>query len=48
MKGIDVSNHNVNINFNKVKATGVEVAYIKATEGTTNIDNYVDVLIMQD
>ncbi len=42
MKGIDVSNYNGNINFNKVKAAGIEAVYIKATEGTTNIDSYVD------
>lgn len=42
MKGIDVSNHNGNINFNKVKVEGVECVYIKATEGTTYRDNYLD------
>lgn len=42
MKGIDISNNNGNINFNKVKVAGVEVVYIKATEGTTYRDNYLD------
>lgn len=42
MKGIDVSNHNGNINFNQVKAAGIEAVYIKATEGTTFKDSYLD------
>ena len=42
LKGIDVSNHNGNINFNKVKLDGVEAVYIKATEGTTYRDSYLD------
>ncbi len=42
MKGIDVSNHNGNINFNQVKAAGIEAVYIKATEGTTYTDSYLD------
>ena len=42
MKGIDVSNNNNNINFSKVKADGVECCYIKATEGTTFKDGYLD------
>ncbi|WP_317049049.1 GH25 family lysozyme, partial [Clostridium neonatale] len=41
-KGIDVSNNNGSINFNKVKSDGVEVVYIKATEGTTFKDGYLD------
>lgn len=41
-KGIDISNHNGNINFNQVKTAGVEVVYIKATEGTTFKDSYLD------
>lgn len=41
-KGIDVSNNNGNINFNKVKTDGIECAYIKATEGTTYRDSYLD------
>ncbi|MDS0524550.1 peptidoglycan-binding protein [Clostridium sp. SHJSY1] len=43
MKGIDISNHNGNIDFNKVKDSGVELVYIKATEGTTYKDPYRDV-----
>ena len=42
MKGIDVSNHNGNINWSKVKADGVEVVYIKATEGTTYQDPWLN------
>ena len=35
MKGIDISSYQCNIDFNKVKNSGIEVAYIKATEGVT-------------
>ncbi|WP_026885370.1 GH25 family lysozyme [Clostridium beijerinckii] len=42
MKGIDISNHNGNINFNQVKTAGVEAVYIKATGGTTFKDSYLD------
>ncbi len=42
LKGIDISNNNGNINFNKVKVSGVECVYIKATEGTTYRDGYLD------
>lgn len=37
-KGIDVSHYQPNVNWNAVKAGGVEFAYIKATEGTNYID----------
>lgn len=40
MKGIDISNCQGSINFAKVKADGVEVVYIKATEGLTFNDPY--------
>ena len=40
MKGIDISNNNGSIDFNKVKNSGVECIYIKATEGTTFQDKY--------
>ena len=40
MKGIDISNNNGSIDFNKVKNSGVECIYIKATEGTTFQDSY--------
>ena len=40
MKGIDVSNHQGNINWSAVKGSGVEVAYIKATEGDYFKDKY--------
>ncbi|NFE74988.1 glycoside hydrolase [Clostridium botulinum] len=42
MNGIDVSNHNGSIDFNKVKEDNIEVVYIKATEGTTYKDAYLD------
>lgn len=38
MKGIDISNNNSSVDFNSVKSDGVEVIYIKATEGTTYQD----------
>ena len=41
MKGIDVSNHNGNINWSLVKSYGIECVYIKASEGTTYIDEYM-------
>lgn len=43
MKGIDISNNNGNINFNSVKADGVEIIYIKATEGTTYRDGDLEI-----
>lgn len=42
MKGIDVSSHNGNINFQEVKNSGVEVVIIKATEGVDFIDSMVN------
>ena len=42
MKGIDVSSHNGNINWNSVKNDGVEVVIIKATEGVDFVDSYVN------
>lgn len=38
MKGIDIYSGQGNIDFNSVKAAGVEVVYIKATEGVTYTD----------
>lgn len=38
MKGIDVSNNNGHIDFNKVKNAGIEVIIIKATEGVDWVD----------
>lgn len=40
-KGIDISHHNGDIDFTKVKAAGIQVVYMKATEGTTYVDNYL-------
>ena len=42
MKGIDVSSHNGNINWEAVKSSGVEVVIIKATEGVDFIDSMVN------
>lgn len=39
-KGIDVSNHQEGINWSSVKNSGVQVAYVKATEGTYYKDPY--------
>ena len=41
MKGIDISNHNGSIDFKAVKNEGMELVYIKATEGTTYKDPYL-------
>lgn len=35
MKGIDISSYNQNVNFQSVKKSGIEMVYIKATEGLT-------------
>lgn len=42
MKGIDISNHNGKINWSKVKSDGVKLVYIKATEGTTYQDLWLE------
>lgn len=39
-KGIDVSNHQEFINWNALKGSGIQVAYIKATEGNYYKDPY--------
>lgn len=41
MKGIDVSNNQGCIDFAQVKNSGVEIVYIKATEGITYTDPYL-------
>lgn len=41
-EGIDVSNWQRYINYNQVKASGIEVVYIKASEGTTYKDPYFE------
>jgi len=38
--GIDVSEWQKSINFSEVKSSGIEVVYIKSTEGTNYIDPY--------
>ena len=35
MKGIDISSYQGNVDFVKVKNSGIEIVYIKATEGIT-------------
>ena len=42
MKGIDISNHNGCIDWNKLKSSDVKVIYIKASEGTTYKDPYLE------
>lgn len=41
-EGIDVSNWQKNINFEEVKNSGVQIVYIKASEGTTFKDPYLE------
>lgn len=43
MRGIDISNNNGYIDFSRVKNSGIEEVYIKATEGTTYQDPYRDI-----
>lgn len=38
MKGIDISAYQENVDFTKVKNAGIEIVYIKATEGTSYIN----------
>ena len=42
-KGIDVSEWQGNIDFDKVKEAGIEVVYIKSSEGSDYIDHYFEV-----
>lgn len=41
-EGIDVSNWQKNIDYAKVKNAGIKIVYIKASEGTTFIDPYLE------
>ena len=41
--GIDISNYDGYIDFNAVKSSGVQLVYIKATEGTTYVDPYLQI-----
>ena len=41
-EGIDISHWQNNIDFSKVKNSGIEIVYIKATEGRTHIDPYLE------
>lgn len=38
IKGIDVSHHNGKVDWKKVKASGIDFVFLKATEGTTYTD----------
>ena len=38
--GVDVSNHNGNIDWKKVKAAGIDFAFIKQSEGLSFVDPY--------
>ena len=40
LNGIDVSDWQGSINFNQVKQSGIDIVYIKATQGTNIIDTY--------
>lgn len=40
VKGIDVSNYQGEIDFNKIEEQGISFAFIKATEGSSYIDEY--------
>ena len=42
IKGIDVSNNDGSIDFSKVASDGVEYVYVKATEGESFQDSYMD------
>jgi GH25 family lysozyme M1 (1,4-beta-N-acetylmuramidase) len=44
IKGIDLSHHNGQVNFNAVKAAGIQFVYLKATEGVT----YTDTMFFQN
>ena len=41
-EGIDVSSYQGEIDFEKVKEAGIEIVYIKATEGTYYVDPYLE------
>jgi lysozyme len=42
MKGIDISNYQTNVDYARVKNSGIEAAYLKATEGTGYQDRLRD------
>jgi glucan-binding YG repeat protein/GH25 family lysozyme M1 (1,4-beta-N-acetylmuramidase) len=41
-KGIDISHYDGDIDFKKVKAAGIQFVYMKATEGTTYTDPFLE------
>lgn len=43
LKGIDVSNHQASIDFSEVKASGIDIVYMKATEGVGYVDSYLNI-----
>ena len=42
VRGVDVSNHQVNVDMNKLREQGLQFVYIKATEGSAFTDDYFD------
>jgi GH25 family lysozyme M1 (1,4-beta-N-acetylmuramidase) len=42
LRGIDISNHQGNIDFAKVKAAGIDVVFTKATEGVGYTDPFLE------
>lgn len=42
-KGIDISNNNGDVNLNLVKSTGVQAVYMKATEGVSYKDTFLNI-----
>lgn len=42
VKGVDVSEYQGEIDWDKIKSQGIDFAFIKATEGSTSKDNYFD------
>lgn len=41
-EGIDISSWQKNVNFSKVKNSGIDIVYIKSSEGTRYIDPYFE------
>lgn len=42
VRGIDISAHNGSVDFSRVKASGIDYIYVKATEGTDFMDRNYD------
>ena len=39
-RGVDISNHQANVDMQKLAAQNIKFVYMKATEGSTYVDNY--------